>query len=185
VLLPHRDVVFSITFSGDAEVVTSSADGHLRWWDWRGKPRVRLDVKAPASMSTVWTADGLIATAEGDRAVLRGADGKIREQINHEGGVVWVFSANEGLIGTAGIDGMFRLWQRAPGKTATEVARLRIEANRETPKAIVLSPDGRSLVTVTRDLERHALSPDELLALACARLASVAGADPEYARVCR
>lgn len=178
------DVVESMAFRGEDELVASCRDDRMRFWRWR-QPHVRLTTSARKSEAIVVTDDGLIATVDGRDVALRDASGRVVERIVHPSPVGTVARAGPGRIATAADDGLVRLWERRAGATAFERTRVRLAASGDVPYFFAVSPDSRYLVySDFSTLRMVQLDSRETLVAACAWIRVAAGHDPAYGRAC-
>ena len=151
--LGHSHAVTSICFSPDGQqIVTASADGTARVWDWHSGQEIKiLSGHEGWVLSACFSSDGQqIVTASDDRTA-RVWDWRSGQEIKilsgHED---WVrsagFSSDGQQIVTASHDGTARVWDWHSGQ------EIKVLSGHESAvNSACFSPDGQQIVTASHD----------------------------------
>ncbi|MGI8977634.1 MAG: WD40 repeat domain-containing protein [Pirellulaceae bacterium] len=147
----HTQPVTVLAMSKDGKTaVTAAADKSVRIWNTAtGKPvRVLENLPQPIMTAAVSPSGKQVALGDvaGEVTVQNSADGKgAFTLVAHVGGVTGLaWLDDEKILATCGNDGLLKYWRLPP------VQPIKL-ANQEAVKAVVLSPDGKTIAATNSD----------------------------------
>jgi dipeptidyl aminopeptidase/acylaminoacyl peptidase len=150
ILFGHTNWVDGVDFSPDAQsVVTASLDGSARTWAVNGRPLAVLTGHTGAVLDAHFSPDGTLVATAGEDGTVRIWDAETRGDLVR-GDLEPPEPAAQEATSPAGdasarIDGRVVLVERADGTTSELTGHKRLVTS------VAFSPDGRRLVTASRD----------------------------------
>lgn len=158
----HDDVIYDIAWHpGGDQLATASHDGTIRLWDAAGTPQSVLTTHSAAVTGVVYLPEGQLISCSRDRTV-RAWDGEsatpARTLTNHAGEVWGVVPRPQNsrlpMVASIGDDSTVRFWQPTIGRLV-RFAQLQDDP----PVASVWTPDGETLLVVTRSGKLLGIDP--------------------------
>jgi WD40 repeat protein/serine/threonine protein kinase len=158
-LVTGKEVINSAAFSPDGSlVVTTSTNGDVRLWDWRGRREIGGGPRGPIptfrspggqAWSTAFSPNGeyLVTVGGRDAYVWKRSDGSEVIRLGPQGAVASArFSPDGGHVVTASWDNAARIWNAKTGQLERE-----LQGHTEYVNDAVFSRDGKCVLTASDD----------------------------------
>lgn len=153
----HDDTVYGLSFldSGGMTLISAGAEGKLKVWNVRGaRPTLILDTRNNIQAIAVSPNGKMVATAGRDNRIRLWNTGDGKELANQEAHADTIralqFASEEVLI-SASNDKTLRVWNVGSGRGAMLEYKSNIVAHDRPVTAIALSPDGKTIASVSED----------------------------------